>query len=93
MTRSSTPPTSSVRSTVRLAALLHAHVPLLGRLESLQLGGDRVDARLDEVEDVVAVGVGDAVTATPVASLVNAIVAPGSAAWLSSVTLPCRRPR
>jgi len=32
-------------------------------------------------------------TTTPVASLVSVIVAPGSADLLSSVTLPCSRPR
>ena len=41
-------------------ALLHAHVALLRRLEPLELGQHRVDARIDEVENVVAVRVGHA---------------------------------
>ena len=39
-------------------ALLHAHVPLLGALEALQLGNHGVGARIDEVEDVLAFAFG-----------------------------------
>ena len=38
-------------------ALRHADVSLLRGFESLELAGDRIDARVDEIEDVVAVPV------------------------------------
>ena len=41
-----------------VAALLHAHVLLLGRLEALQLRDDRVRAGIDEVEQVAPFGIG-----------------------------------
>ena len=43
--------------TVRLPRCAHAHVLLLRRPEAVQLGLHRVGARIDEVEEVAAVGV------------------------------------
>jgi hypothetical protein len=71
---------------VTLPTLRHANVSLLRRLESLELAGDRVDARVDEIEDVVAVLVSRRTSRDASRVVPHRDVAPGSAPWVESST-------